>query len=105
MKRMEVRCCCTPKKLLGTLPVPDGHGFDVPFVVMKPRNRSIQAMQERGRQGVGIDRVTLTVTGWVDLQCSAANGEVSRVEGIALKADGVSIETLRLIPGFIEETA
>jgi hypothetical protein len=99
MKRIEVRCCCQPQKLLGTLPVPDqtGLGAMVKFVVMKPRTYA----QPRGhnRPLNGDPYIHLPTESYADM-----TGPHPKY-GIALKAEGVSIEQLRLIPGFIEEKA
>lgn len=90
MKRMEVRCCCTPNKLLGTLPVQDarGVGDEICFVAMKPRVLTFESTTKF--TAVIGDRITLKI--------------VSAEEGVALIASGVTIEKLRLIPGFIEAT-
>lgn len=97
MKRIDVRCCCTPGKVLGSLPVRDdtSAGEVVRFVVMKPRTRAAPARTTA--LIVSISEVCLTAETFADL--SGAHPKY----GIALKADGVELETLRRIPGFIEE--
>ena len=79
MNRLEVRCCCQPKKLLGTLPVPD-HGL-----VFPPLQHSADSNPR--------DRVMLPVaTFW------------QRHKGyrLALKAEGVTLDVLRTVIGFEE---
>lgn len=98
MKRMEVRCCCTPKKLLGTLPVPDltSEGTSVDFALMQPRINFNHWRGEKAARASANRRLTLQAQSF-----QAVEGE-TMLAGIALKAEGVPIETLRLIPGFIE---
>lgn len=84
MNRLEVRCCCQPKKLLGTLPVPDRvqHGQCIVF----PRLQRLAGSNS-------LDRVMLPVaTFW------------QRHKGycLALKAEGVTLEVLRTLVGFEE---
>ena len=82
MQAMEVRCCCTPKKLLGTLPVPFGGVDQVTFLL-----GNLEATR----------RITLGVHPFAELD-SFGVYSVRR----CLKAEDVSIETLRRIPGFEE---
>lgn len=92
MKRLEVRCCCVPKKLLGTLPVPD-HLLQAPqltMLLMQPRFFGLPT-DRRERRPTSIN---LQITEIQD----------GRERWRAIKAEGVPIETLRLIPGFIEAT-
>lgn len=94
MRRLEVRCCCEPSRLLGTLPVMDSHvqRHQITFPVMKPRRAfdpaAVAPLNHRP------PNITLEVRDLFML-CTPLTR--------AIKADGVSIETLRLIPGFIEE--
>lgn len=79
MNRLEVRCCCDASKLLGTLPAPSGDAWEKVFAV--PSSTLF------GSLSLPIGQYRPSVDGdWVR----------------AYKADGVSIETLRKIPGFIE---
>lgn len=103
MRRMEVRCCCTPNKLLGTLPVADavfrGGVNSVDFILVGVP-----------RLGLPSSMITMEIAEW---QCHVSVDEYladslfsrpTRVaeSGAALKHEGVTIETLRRIPGFIE---
>ena len=101
MKRMEVRCCCTPNKLLGTLPVPDaaGPGARIVYQVMKPRVR----VPDPGAapEGRRPPQIAFEVTRWAERRFGR-DGCVNSTEGVALKHENVTLETLRLIPGFIE---
>lgn len=104
MRRMEVRCCCTPNKLLGTLPVTDrvfnGNEQSMEFPLMGVPS-----------QGLPYSRITLDVAEWVESRIIGPLGDLlvqlpmdyglSR-SGVALKHEGVTLETLRRIPGFIE---
>lgn len=100
MKRIEVRCCCSPRKLLGSLPVPDSTkpGDTVRLVVMKPRTYA-PPTGHYNRPRNDDPYIHLPIETFADM--SGAHPKY----GIAVKAEGVAIETLRLIPGFIEEKA
>lgn len=100
MRRVEVRCCCEPQELLGTLPSFDKVriGERVTFPVMKPRTR----VPTRGPLNVNPLAISLQLLAWRNEKRCALTGEIVLEDGVAFKADGVPIETLRLIPGFIE---
>ena len=103
MKRMEVRCCCTPNKLLGTLPVPDATdlGDAVRFALMKPRSRALAAIKASASVKLPpMKSVTMPVKVILFPPTGADPGDAYE----ALAAEGVTIEQLRLIPGFIEAT-
>lgn len=107
MKRVEVRCCCTPMKLLGSLPIMDSvrEGQDVRFVVMKPP-RAFDARKDASLTLGDVPHIKLTLLKWGVAELETWNENSSNrwiAGGLALKADGVPIETLRRIPGFIEE--
>ncbi len=100
MKRIEVRCCCQPQKLLGTLPVPDltKLGDRVGFVMMKPSTRSIEAIQASAKRMSAPSKVELPIESFADMTGSHPK------YSIAVKAEGMTVAQLRLIPGFIEAT-
>ncbi len=99
MRRVEVRCCCSAAKLLGTLPLPD-HVYSWAFPVMQERNANFSRAAARGLQ---IDKVVLELVRWKhDVMDGDATTPRTIAGGEALKADGIPIETLRRIPGFIE---
>lgn len=110
---MDVRCCCTPNKLLGTLPVPDTTkvGGRVNFVVMKPRNSDFRVT----RVSPTPDYIEFEVQEWSqierdqtvpDHELTLFSGHgFTRESGVALKHEGVTVDTLRRIPGFIEAGA
>lgn len=89
--RLEVRCCCQPQKLLGTVEVRDDHGdvvvFDIPGPHSGPRELSAVASMNVVQLPVAIINI---LDGY------------GRQAYRAVKAEGVSIETLRTIPSFIE---
>ncbi len=95
MKRVEVRCCCQPRKLLGTLPVGDAE-------------LRIGATLMFGRIPLKLERWAHIVEVSPDLLRDAASPSLfeylrqSRAGGVAFKADGLPIEVLRTIPEFIE---
>lgn len=95
---MDVRCCCRPEKMLGSLPVMDAVrvGDLVRFVVMKPAMRMADFHWRAAALPTANDirHVQMEVLDWSDPK--------TRDAGVAIKADGVDIETLRRIPGFIE---
>ncbi len=91
MKRVEVRCCCTPRKLLGTLPVGDAE-LSVGATIMFGRvPLKLKRWSERVGEVVEIDGPSLF---------EFATREIAG--GVAFKADGLPIEILRTIPEFIE---
>ena len=106
MKRMEVRCCCTPNKLLGTLPVPDGAGpgARIKFPLMQ---HAMQMTRAESSLEFEAQRWTLAVELPPELLMYAQSAVLEKMArpdgGVALKREGVTVETLRLIPGFIEE--
>lgn len=88
MRRVEVRCCCVPSKLLGSLPVMDRDlvlGRRIEFVVL----------QRFGEPR--LPRVSLEIATW-----ESGVGRVELAGGLAIKSNDVPIEVLRRIPGFIE---
>lgn len=96
MRRVEVRCCCQPARLLGTLPIPDNaQSWSYP-VCKASRVTSPQALLRAASAGAKPETLTL------ELQKFAVIVDGRSVTGIALKADGVPLEKLRRIPGFIE---
>lgn len=85
MPILEVRCCCTPKKLLGWLPVSDRKCFRGAVLKYVP-----------------FEDATAEVS-----HCITLSVERIHVEGrsyLAVKSDDTPIETLRLIPSFKENT-
>lgn len=94
--RLEVRCCCTPRKLLGWIDVPDRSL--APYIRFCPLPAPSVADFVRAenvmRSG---DVVTLSVA-----QYEYAPDRRTTRPYFALKAEGVPIETLRLLRGFEE---
>lgn len=103
MKRMEVRCCCQATKVLGTVPVPEA--------LLKQRLVVLPLMGVPG-QGLPYSKLEFEVATWmeirVDLDVAPHLRDLEtgvgyiRESGLALKHEGVTVETLRRIPGFIE---
>lgn len=100
---LDVRCCCQPQKLLGWLPAPEG-GRSRRFVLRSPYP-SGQRWTDGAEEptAIPINEVRLDVCEFFD---APKNGDGSRPPWRdtqeAYKAEGVPLETLRLIPGFIE---
>ena len=98
MKRVEIRCCCEPTKLLGTVPV-----IESLVVVGRTVVLPLFGVPERGLRR---SEIALEVAEWfqtVRVHGAPDEASVKRVGGgIALRGDGIAIETLRRIPGFIE---
>ena len=85
MTRMEVWCCCKPEKLLGWLPVVTGQ---------RSYRRVIVSRQAGPFEEPAIDQTT------VELPVARIfhGGE----SYLALKSEETPIETLRLLPDFVE---
>ena len=83
MTRMDVRCCCQPQKVLGSLPVPN------PVL-----------------SGQCVTYYRTTITDSIETLTLPVATLYSRRGGmtLALKAEGVTLETLRTIPEFVEAT-
>lgn len=87
--RYEVRCCCTPQKLLGWLEAPEGvREWNWPLSEPMPWNRITQ-----------LDQMTLPVN---RISLPIAPIFINGRQYLAVKAEGVEIETLRNVVGFIE---
>lgn len=83
--KAEVRCCCTPRKLLGWLEVPTLDADRVVFWLRFAMDR----WEDPPR------RIELPIAEFIDERKERRR---------AIKAEGVPIELLRRIPGFIEFT-
>lgn len=103
MRRMEVRCCCQATKVLGTVPVPEA--------MLKQRLVILPLMGVPG-QGLPYSKLEFEVATWAEIRpdpevdphlydLQTGVGYI-RETGVALKHEGVTVETLRRIPGFIE---
>lgn len=92
MRRVEVRCCCNASQLLGTLPFPD-NGEEFAYPLVQPKTTDFL---RAARRGVSLDKLTLRLSRY------CVDDGTRFEQGWALKADGIPIETLRRIPGFIE---
>jgi len=90
--KLEVRCCCDPMKLMGWIPVPyEGQNI--------PRSIRIPLLMERARPIAGLATQNSDIVMLVE---RFAYGEAARA--LAFKADGIPVETLRRIQGFVEAT-
>jgi len=94
MRRVEVRCCCRPEKLLGWLPVDEARifvGSRVKFLIAPART-----FKELGLEGVAgfeVEVLTLPIL-WAIMPL-----EENR---LALKSEDTPVEVLRRISGFVE---
>ena len=108
MPRMEVRCCCQPKKLPGWLDVPVG-AQEYKFILVDVDRVAIRDQRPRSpdpflhpplcRQPEYFDRYFTHKTIVLPV------AEISLYPGVyhrALKSEETPIETLRMIPGFVE---
>ena len=88
--RREVRCCCQPNKLLGWLDVRED--ADHIMFMISPEPKRVPRMIDHTQETMQVERVVLDVA------------RLRRPEGdiIAIKDNGLSIDKLRRIPGFIE---
>jgi hypothetical protein len=97
-ERIEVRCCCNPARLLGTVPVPlppneyPMIGQPMTFALMR---RNIMRSETGGPK-----RITLTVGEWEDWYQSPIDGSVNRDRDLALISNDTPMETLRRISGW-----
>lgn len=93
--RLEVRCCCQPQKLLGWIDVPD-HQVVMGQALRLPYRRPICGIPPRMTSAA--DEVVTHLQLYVGRIASP-----ERPRGyLAVKAEGVPIETLRQIVGFQE---
>lgn len=93
MTRLEVRCCCQPRRLLGWLEVPDPGAPSVVVPVVSLNSVDGSPVQ---RPEPSFSTFTLPLANLRD--------EVGHMRR-AVKAEGMSIETLRSVPGFVEAMA
>lgn len=101
MIRMDIRCCCTPGKLLGSVPVPDATfvGESIKFWVTKPSVRFDPAARKHAFSEPS--HVTLEVAKFGEV-VEGAPGDYGRFRtSIALKSGELPLEVLSRIPGFI----
>lgn len=110
MIRLNVRCCCVPVKVLGTLPVFEKDaraGALVRFPVMQPRVH-VPTPEDLARPMRNPPQIEFFVSRYAEIErvswseASLFLRERVTHSELALKHDGITIETLRRIPGFIE---
>lgn len=93
MRKLEVRCCCEPGKLLGYLPVHENvkerEAIRYSYLDLEYVSES-----ETTKTNATVHHVNLTVARFYDKQ--------NDIEYLAIKDNGVSIEILRKISGFEE---
>lgn len=101
--RLEVRCCCVPQNLLGWVDVPEARlrvGEFLPFVLRVPIPKNFGQHPELVESNAAAVRLEMAFYNVRDVD-SDDFGTTS----IALKSGELPIETLRRIPGFIENKA
>lgn len=99
---MEIRCCCTPGKLLGSVPVRDGTlvGDRVKFWVAKPSVRfDPKAFKSTHTETESVILEVAEVDASVQDQIRGARVRLS--SSVALKSGGYPLDVLSRIPGFI----
>lgn len=98
--RLEVRCCCVPKKLLGWLEVADyrvREGNTIQFILPPIYERIfIDGRRYETMTAACYVRLPIARIGMTDL----FTGEPA--SHLALKSEETPLETLRQIPGFVE---
>ena len=97
--KYEVRCCCQPQKLLGWI---DGLPADAKTVVL-----SVDGEVQRLELPVATFAARIEISPELELMAAPEivadlYEECRRQSGRAIKAEGVPIETLRRVRGFIE---
>jgi hypothetical protein len=90
--KLEVRCCCTPLKLLGWLEWPDDGRRSMRFLLLRT-----MAEFEWDNDQVKIDAIELEVSSYYSVYGRAAPTSYK-----AVKDEGLPIEVLRRVPGFTE---
>lgn len=93
--RMEVRCCCQPQKLLGTVEVRNGTVAEQAVYFGLMVDWSPYAIKDETVVPPTVRSLTLYTDIWTD-----DNGE----RHVAVKAEGVGLDVLRRIPSFEETT-
>lgn len=94
---LEVRCCCQPKKLLGYLPV------DPQLAIRGARIRfAIPATFPYSRSRLGDGDVKTTPQEVIVLPVESFQSSNPDERHLALKSEETPIETMRRIPGFVE---
>lgn len=96
--RVQVRCCCTPAKVLGTLPAPVGGA----------QERTFQ-LTSGGMLKLGVRRYQQRCQVSEELLARAADPVVAaylqqgHVDALAYYSEDTPLEVLRLVPEFHEE--
>jgi hypothetical protein len=88
--RYEVRCCCEASKLLGWLEWPNAVRV-AKFILRTPP--AVDARFRRPGARLREDRI--------QLRLNTIHLDDGR-RGVAVKADGIPVETLRRVPGFVD---
>jgi hypothetical protein len=86
MKRINVRCCCNPELIYGTLPWNE-NGYRVRFNKLKPFKPYAQFNPNEDIEAIELEVDVCYVDGMKEL---------------AYRSNDIPIETFRLLPGFIE---
>jgi hypothetical protein len=108
-RAVEVRCCCTPNKVLGYLPVPGALevGKRVVFVLDTARSDA-WVLGLRLEVPETFPTITFEVARWSESRIrelpaiGVVGFELERTGGLALKHENVTLEELRRIDGFVE---
>lgn len=102
MIKLEIRCCCIPRKLQGWINVPE-ELVKAGGEVTLPLRKSISGKRFVSLQVAHIKREHyVTLEEQERLDPSILQGLEGSTEYVALKSEDVPIEVLRNIPGFIE---
>jgi hypothetical protein len=104
---LEVRCCCQPQLLLGWLPVPDACELRVGEVCRYVAHERLHRWPVRDGQ-LSIEQVRRSTAEVVAFEIREWHGPDLPVAGgpwstrLALRAEGVELDTLRRIRVFVE---
>lgn len=110
MKLMEVRCCCRPAKLLGYLPEPSSGNFwvfplryDVRTFGLGESAVDVRELDPSVKLEVHyFDRRAVDMPPELAAAARVAPLKAKGRSGFAYKAEGMTLEELRRIPGFME---
>lgn len=103
--RAEIRCCCDPGKLLGTVEVPADRFYEGAVLRFTLRNDQKDWLKEPEAPKPLLDQGTIALpvaSFGIGRGGILTVGETAWEQGLAIKSNDTPIETLRRIPSFKE---